>query len=197
LRRCPDRLGPLPTAVLPEVVRGPGQPTGRSGQGVADQAAPSDSSELGTMWQHQQMTHEADTCAVWFRSPQGHRAETPGRGHHITCELFDSEQDAARFAVHFDAEWQGIALGVQFSDGRTLKVDQWPAYAERRGQWEAVERSRQSGSALHHVPMRPTRDPFTGEAVEVGAFQPAWLGRADDDDPAGGAVPGSRRDIER
>lgn len=92
--------------------------------------------------------------------------------HHVRCySLQDTERDAAGLAVSLKEYEEGVPIGVQFADGRTLTVDQWPAYQQVQAEQDA-EWIRQ--------PPRPTRevlDPFDGATVVVDADVPRWLGR--------------------
>lgn len=110
------------------------------------------------------MTEATDACALWYE-----------RWHQTRYDLFDSEQGAADYAVYLTEEGEGQPLGVQFADGRTLKVDDWPAYAARKQRWEENERA-DAARVVEPRPTRKVRDPFTDAVVDVEVSAPGWLG---------------------
>lgn len=107
---------------------------------------------------------EKQECAVWY----------DGRGG-IDYDLCDDETEAASVAAGlYESDDAPTILGVQFADGRLVKADQWEAFTQAKkaqaAMWaEAYARPRPA--------MRTVRDPFTGEAVDVEADEPGWLGR--------------------
>jgi hypothetical protein len=111
------------------------------------------------------MDEAVDTCALWYE-----------RWNQISYDLFDSEQDAAGFAVYLSNEGQGVPLGVQFADGRAVKIDEWAAFSDRQRQWEQSEHGG-AGCVMEPRPTRPVRDPFTDAVVDIDAGEPRWLGR--------------------
>lgn len=93
-------------------------------------------------------------------------------------DLHDSEREAADSAVYMEDDCQGIALGIQFPDGRTIARDSWPEFAAAGGRRnEAYEQSRARQAAAEPRPVRKASDPFSGQPVEIEADEPAWLGR--------------------
>lgn len=102
-------------------------------------------------------------CAVWF-----------WRNFIMEYEIFDHEIDAARYAVALLENEEGAPVGLQYSDGRTVKVENWRAYEEAEKVYNAARNSR--------PPMAPpsTRiilNPFDGSPKRVDAGQPKWLGK--------------------
>jgi hypothetical protein len=101
------------------------------------------------------------TCALWY-----------WRSHAMDYELFAAEEEAARYAIYLDEYDGGSPVGVQFADGRTVLVEEWPAIDQARN---AV---RESGERPATPPaMRTIRDPFSSTDVQIEASEPDWLGR--------------------
>jgi hypothetical protein len=113
------------------------------------------------------MTGPEHTCALWF-----------SRYYNIDYQLFATEEEAARFSVHMHEDAQGVTLGVQFADGRTVKVEDWAFRdeVEQRMWREGTERAARQ-AALPPRPFRKAHDPFAGEPIEIELSEPAWLGR--------------------
>lgn len=110
-------------------------------------------------------TNDEYSCAVWYER------------HGVTSiDVFDTEEEAAGFAVYLASEGQGVPLGVQFADGRTLELGDWTAFADRERLWQAEE-DRAAARPGSDLPDRPLRSPFTGGVAEVGADAPEWLWR--------------------
>lgn len=112
------------------------------------------------------------SCALWY-----------WRHFAVTYEIFDgyakytAEQEAAQFAVHLEDVGSGVPIGVQFSDGRTIWVNDWTAYREAMEQRD----EREETEKREYVPpeMRTIFDPFRGKSLSVEVDEPAWLGRID------------------
>jgi hypothetical protein len=105
-------------------------------------------------------------CALWY-----------WRHHHVTYDICESEIDAAEHAVYLNAYGEGMPTGVQFSDGRLLKLNDWPTYQKAyqafRIREEAEEAERDAQPPLK---VREILDPFDGKLVTVLADTPTWLG---------------------
>ena len=107
------------------------------------------------------------TCALWYMEY--------GRCAYVLC---DDEADAASFACSMEDQEYGIALGIQFVEGRTIERDAWPALDAERDRRDAEYVKRQAEiKARPPIPKREVRDPFGGRQVEVEATAPAWLGK--------------------
>jgi hypothetical protein len=111
------------------------------------------------------MNYGPDTCALWYE-----------RFGQTRYDLFDNEQGAAGYACYLTYEGQGAPIGVQFADGRTLRVVEWPAFAERSAAWEESERA-ETARAVEPRPTRAVQSPFSDVVVDVETGAPEWLGR--------------------
>lgn len=100
------------------------------------------------------------------------------RYHQPDYDLHDSEREAAEAAVYMEDYGHGVALGVQFEDGRLIVAGEWPemraAYERLR---EAEARQREAWAAAEPRPVRKAVDPFDGRLLEIDADEPAWLGK--------------------
>lgn len=92
-------------------------------------------------------------------------------------ELFETEEAAAGFAAHAMDNGQCSVLGVQFADGRSVRREDWKAYAA------AEDRKLQAWAAEADAvkdrtppPMREARDPFRHRQIEIEVSEPSWLG---------------------
>ena len=91
--------------------------------------------------------------------------------------LYRTEDEAVRGAIGLEDWEEGWPVGIQFSDGRTLAREGWPAYWEARGREN--QRAQDAVRQLLRQEPRPTRkilDPFDDQTVVVDADEPAWLG---------------------
>jgi hypothetical protein len=110
---------------------------------------------------------EENAVALWYM-----RYHSPG---YWLCE---DEEEAASMALGMEDAGNGVALGVQFPDGRTIARGDWPAYAEaQRRQDEAERRAWAEQEAAPPRPMREIKDPFGGRALKVESDEPSWLGQ--------------------
>jgi hypothetical protein len=99
------------------------------------------------------------------------------RYHSPDYLLCDDEAEAASTALAIEDQGSGVPLGVQFPDGSTIKVDEWPVYAAaKQRQREAERQERANWQAAPRPPMREARDPFRGQPVRIELEEPAWLG---------------------
>jgi hypothetical protein len=104
------------------------------------------------------------TVALWF-----------WRFHSITYDIYDSESGAADAAVYLEEYESGVPIGIQFSDGRTVRVEDWPEYVEADARREArIEAKR---AVTPPCPTRRVLDPFEGQSVVVDGDDPSWLGK--------------------
>lgn len=105
-------------------------------------------------------------CAVWFW-----RYQVPD------YDLFETEQEAAEFAVGMEDNCNGAASGVQFRDGRLIKRDDWVALrtaeADRNALYIAQAEARANATP---PPTRVARDPFSGTEIKVELSEPDWVG---------------------
>jgi len=96
---------------------------------------------------------------------------------HDPFQAFDTEAEAADFAV--GTEWwdSGEAYGVQFADGSTLRLEEWDAYAVAVRERDARKRSEVPPTPA--VPIREAKCPFTGLTVPIYSWDeaPDWLGQ--------------------
>ena len=87
-----------------------------------------------------------------------------------------------RYLMDFSAAWylreygEGVPVGVQLADGCTLRVEEWPAFAEYLRKEEEAESERRAKPYVPR-PKRTVLDPFEGQTVELDVDEPAWLGR--------------------
>ena len=95
----------------------------------------------------------------------------------VDYDLYETEEDAARLAVHLEDYGEASVVGAQFPDGRTVRLGKWPAYQEavrQEREREACERAEQA--ARPPIEYRQARDPFGGQPVAIEEGEPAWLG---------------------
>jgi hypothetical protein len=96
----------------------------------------------------------------------------------ITYDIYDSERAAADAAVYLEDYEGGIPIGIQFPDGRSMRIGDWLAYKHAIQRRSAREEADRAKGAM--TPPRPTRtvlDPFIGHSVVVDDDEPAWLGK--------------------
>lgn len=101
-------------------------------------------------------------CALWF-----------WRYFVMEFETFDYEIDAARYAASMAENEDGTPVGLQYSDGRKVKVEDWQAFKDAEKVFKEV------ASVRAAQPPRPTRlilNPFDLAPVRVDAGEPQWLG---------------------
>jgi hypothetical protein len=103
------------------------------------------------------------TCAVWYLNDHGQ----------IDYELFKTEDEAARIAASLDGD--GTVLGLQYPGGRTVRREEWHAFASEK------EREEQRWRDLREnppppIPTRPAVDPFKGRPIDIETAEPDWLG---------------------
>ena len=93
-------------------------------------------------------------------------------------EFFDTEEAAAQQAV-FMMEYEfGSPMGVQFSDGRRIKLEQWEAYQTARLRFEeTIIGYRRSRVIRPKKTTRTIHDPFHGLTLHVDVDAPEWLGK--------------------
>ena len=108
---------------------------------------------------------DKDTCALWY-----------WRHNTITYDVFDTEAEAASMAVYFKDDAQGVPIGVQFANGRTIRYQDWDAYRAARQQADEDCRQRLANPAEPR-PTRTVLDPFEGKEVTIEADEPSWLGK--------------------
>lgn len=106
-----------------------------------------------------------DSVALWYS-----RYMSPG------YELCDSEEEAAGLAWGMEDSGGAAVLGVQFSDGRTIERENWPALEAVQERFEQAEREARD-KLRPPVPEREVLDPFRGRALKIRASEPEWLGR--------------------
>lgn len=107
------------------------------------------------------------TVALWF-----------WRHYSITYDIYDNERAAADAAVYLEEYESGVPIGIQFSDGRTVRVEDWPEYAEADARREArIEADRTKRAVAPPRPARRVLDPFEGQSVVVDGDDPSWLGK--------------------
>lgn len=92
----------------------------------------------------------------------------------VDYELAETEEEAAKFAAW--ASGDGTALGLQRSDGSTVRAADWPAYTEAVRQLRQAEQDRRGNTPP--IPRRRALDPFDGRVVFIETAEPDWLGRA-------------------
>lgn len=97
-------------------------------------------------------------CALWY-----------WRYHSPHYEIHDSEEEAAASALEMTDKAEGWPDGVQFADGRTVRLDDWPAYREAQARRDKAS-----------PPSRKIKHPFDGQTLTVDADEPEWLGVADE-----------------
>ncbi len=108
------------------------------------------------------------TCALWYY-----------RDHTLTYDLYDDERDAAGQAQWMRAHCEGVPVGVQFADGRTILAENWPELAadEERARLAEAKRKAERATAPPPPPPRFRHDPFgSGDMVTVDADDPEWVG---------------------
>jgi hypothetical protein len=106
-----------------------------------------------------------DSVALWYV-----RYHSPG---YVLC---DSEEEAAELGVGMEDSGGASVLGVQFSDGRTVERDSWPAFAAAQERsWQAEREARDKPRPA--VQEREALDPFGGRMLRIRASEPSWLGR--------------------
>lgn len=105
-------------------------------------------------------------CALWY-----------WRHNVIEYEVYDSEAEAASAAVGMEDYGNGVPIGVQFPDGRTIRQDDWVAYRDAVAKARADEEARSARQKdAPPIPTRQVKDPFEGRPVTVEADEPEWLG---------------------
>lgn len=103
-----------------------------------------------------------NACALWFH-----------RHLLVDFEIYGREYDAAAAAAYMAEYEHGVPIGVQFSDGRTIKVEDWQAFKD------AEERLQKNQETIRAMPPRKTRlilNPFDGSPKRVDFDEPMWLG---------------------
>lgn len=103
-------------------------------------------------------------CAVWYIDDYGQ----------ISYDLDTDEEAAARLAVAHDGD--GTVLGLQWSDGRTVPVAEWRAFADAKRRQRQLEQERRDNPPPP-IPMRRAKDPFEGRTIDIEVTEPDWLGR--------------------
>ena len=93
----------------------------------------------------------------------------------IDYDLCDNEEDAASMAVHMGDYGEASVEGVQFPDGRVVKIAKWPAFAEAVRQQRQREAEQRAAAAVPR-PQRTITAPFGGRKIEIDADEPDWLG---------------------
>lgn len=107
-----------------------------------------------------------DTCAVWI-----------WRYGRPDYELADSEEEAARIAVSIEDAESGAIAGVQFSDGRVIRSEEWAAFkAESDRRFKEWREQVAQAPAVPPTPKRMVQFPFGSDKVEIEADEPGWLG---------------------
>jgi len=95
----------------------------------------------------------------------------------IDYSIWEDEEEAAGIAAAMEADGEGVPVGVQFQDGRTIPAAEWEALEaarERRERWEErpAEKPR---------PKRKIQAPFGRGVIEIDASEPSWLGTPRED----------------
>lgn len=97
------------------------------------------------------------------------------RYHSIDYSLWDGEEEAAGVAAAMEEDGGGVPAGIQFPDGRTIAVGEWPALAEARTRREQAWEE-QMAKPEKPRPKRKITAPFGGGQTEIDAREPEWLG---------------------
>lgn len=107
------------------------------------------------------------TCAVWY-----------WRYFNMYYELFQSEREAARFAVDLENDGEGDVSGVQFSDGRAVARNEWELFLQIDKEEDIrIMREIQQRLKAPSPPKRAIRDPFNNREIKIKITEPEWLGR--------------------
>lgn len=104
-----------------------------------------------------------NACALWF-----------WRNLVLEFEIYSREYDAAASAAYMEEYEHGAPIGVQYSDGRTVKAEDWQALRD------AEKNLEQNRANIQGIPPRKTRivlDPFDGTPKTVDDDEPFWLGK--------------------
>lgn len=103
-------------------------------------------------------------CALWFWYNGG-----------MEYELFQREVDAAKYAVCMVENEGGTPVGVQFSDGSTLRVEDWLAYKAAENEFMMARQSMLANPQKRES--RVIRDPFNNQLVKIDSEKPQWIGK--------------------
>lgn len=99
----------------------------------------------------------------------------------VQVAVYETEEEAASFALDIEEEGSGSVSGVQFPDGRFVDWDAWVTVhrlSEERSEVshrEFAEMASRPRPATRQV--QPPFDTRRGRPVEVPADAPTWLGR--------------------
>jgi hypothetical protein len=105
------------------------------------------------------------TCALFY--------EAESLSGSVKVGLFETESEAADFAVVLNREGSGTPVGIQHLDGSTTLLEDWQEYSD------AVQRAEEAAEEQEHPPP-PTKtvvNPFDGGPVTVDRKTPRWVGR--------------------
>jgi len=110
-------------------------------------------------------------CAVWY-----------WHYHSLRVSLSNSEVDAAQDAVEIEEEGYGAVDGVQFSDGRVFKANEWTMYnelkAERSKEITAQVMAEIAAEAKNPPPAPKTvKSPFDNSVATLHGDYPEWVGK--------------------
>lgn len=106
-------------------------------------------------------------CALWY-----------WRHHAPSFDLCDDEQEAVRRALYLEDDGEGVPIGVQFRDGRTVEMADWAVYRAARDRRDAdnQKRVKEMAAALKARPTRQIVHPFDGKPLTIDADEPEWVG---------------------
>lgn len=105
-------------------------------------------------------------CALWY----WHQGQ-------MDYELWDSEEEAAKQAVFMVEYETGTPVGLQYSDGRTVLVEDWQALKAAQAKYDEEWQKRWSKPESEKRPTRVILNPFNGGPIRIDAEEPQWLGR--------------------
>lgn len=103
-------------------------------------------------------------CALWFWHNCG-----------MEYELFQREVDAAKYAACMVQNEGGAPVGVQFSDGSTIRLDDWLAYEAAENEFMMARQSMLANPQKRES--RVIRDPFNNQLVKIDSEEPQWIGK--------------------
>lgn len=112
------------------------------------------------------MSTDSQQAALWY-----------WQAFALEVEVFDSEAEAAEFAVHMFNQGDAAIVGVQLADGTLHDRDHWPAFAREYERITAEDAALAAEARKNPPPTRTVRSPFdTTKSVVVLADTPTWVG---------------------